>query len=407
MARPVIERVSERIVLVGTAHVSKKSVEEVRAAVETFAPDIVGVELDQGRYKALSQRAEWAKTPVTEIIRSGRAYFFMASLFLASFQRRLAERFGVEPGGEMIEAVNLAHARKAKLALLDRDIGVTLKRAWRLMTLREKLRFAWEAWAVLFGIRRLADLDAAQREAEGKPPKPEDLEAELAELMDEDVLTEMMEEIGRFAPSVKRVLIDERDEFLAKRILLSAKEGRVVAVIGAGHIKGVRAAIARGLPELPPFEELNQVPEPKVPWGTVFAWSIPLLFFWIVIYQGLQGNLARAGEALALWWIIHGVAAGLGAAAAGGHPYSIATAAAVAGFTAIHPTLAAGWFAGLMEAKVRTPTVADFERLQAWESFRELFRNPVWRVLFVTALTNVGSSLATFFSLPILARGLG
>lgn len=403
----MIERLSDRIILVGTAHVSKKSVEEVKAAVDTFAPDIVGVELDQGRYKALSQRAEWAKTPVTEIIRSGRAYFFMASLFLASFQRRLAERFGVEPGAEMIEAVNLAHARGGKVALLDRDIGVTLKRAWRMMTLREKLRFAWEAWAVLFGIRRLADLDEAEREADGKAPSPKELEDELAEIMDEDVLTEMMEEIGRFAPSVKRVLIDERDEFLAKRILLSAEQGRIVAVVGAGHMKGVRAAIARGLPALPRFEDLNQVPEPKVPWGTVFAWSIPLLFFWIVIYQGLQGNLERAGYALALWWIIHGIAAGLGAAVAGGHPYSIATAAAVAGFTAIHPTLAAGWFAGLMEAKVRTPTVADFERLQAWESFRELFRNPVWRVLFVTALTNVGSSLATFFSLPILARALG
>ncbi len=400
----MIERVSDRIVLVGTAHVSKKSVEEVRAALETFSPDIVGVELDQGRYEALRDRAGWGRTPVTEIIRSGRAYFFMAQLFLASFQRRLAERFGVEPGAEMIEAVNLAQAKRLRLALLDRDIGVTLKRAWRLMTVREKLRFGWEAWEVLFGIRRLSD--QAEREAEEKRGKKE-LEAELAELMDEDVLTAMMDEIGRFAPSVKRVLIDERDEYLAKRILLSAKEGRVVAVVGAGHLKGVRAALSRSVESLPAFATLNEVPERKVPWGTLFAWSIPLLLFWIVIYQGLQGNLSRAGYALGMWWLIHGVLAGLGAAIARGHPYTIATAAGVAGFTAIHPTLAAGWFAGLMEAKVRTPTVADFERLQAWDKFGELFRNPVWRVLFVTALTNVGSSLGTFVSLPILAGGLG
>jgi pheromone shutdown protein TraB len=168
-------------------------------------------------------------------------------------------------------------------------------------------------------------------------------------------------------------------------------------------MKGVRAALARGLDALPAFSSLNEVPERKIPWGTLFGWSIPLLLFWIVAYQGLQGNLSRAGEALALWWIIHGALAGLGAALARGHPYTIATAAGVAGFTAIHPTLAAGWFAGLTEARVRTPTVADFERLQAWDSFRELSRNPVWRVLFVTALTNVGSSLATFVSLPILA----
>lgn len=394
----MIERISERIVLVGTAHVSKKSVGEVRAAIDTFAPDIVGVELDQGRYEALRDRAQWGRTPVTEIIRTGRAYFFMAQLFLASFQRRIAERFGVEPGAEMIEAVNLAHGRGARLALLDRDIGVTLKRAWRLMTVREKLRFGWEAWEVLFGIRRLAE------QAE---ESPEDPEAELEKLMDEDVLTEMMEEIGRFAPSVKRVLIDERDQYLAKKILLASKEGRVVAVVGAGHLRGVRAALERGLSALPAFKDLDEVPERKVPWGTLFAWSIPLLLFWIIIYQTLQGNLARAGEALALWWLIHGALAGLGAAIARGHPYSIATAAGVAGFTAIHPTLAAGWFAGLVEAKVRTPTVADFERLQSWETLRELFRNPVWRVLFVTALTNVGSSIGTFVSLPILARGLG
>jgi len=224
--------------------------------------------------------------------------------------------------------------------------------------------------------------------------------------MDEDVLTTMMEEIGKFAPSVKRVLIDERDEFLAKRILLSAKKGRVVAVVGAGHLKGVKAALERPVEDLPKFASLSEVPERKIPWGTLFGWSVPLLLFWIVAYQGLQGNLERAGYALGLWWLVHGIGAGLGAALARGHPYSILTAAAVAGFTAIHPTLAAGWFAGLAEAKVRTPTVADFERLQAWDTFGELFRNPVWRVLFVTALTNVGSSIATFAMLPVLAGSL-
>jgi pheromone shutdown protein TraB len=405
----LIERVSENIVLVGTAHVSKKSVDEVRAAIEAYAPQIVGVELDAGRYEALRDRAGWGKTPVTEIVRSGRAYFFMAHLFLASFQRRLAEKLGVEPGAELIEAVNLAHDRKVRLSLLDRDIGVTLKRAWRLMTLKEKLRFALEAWSMLFGLRRLSDQAKDEAEAEARRkgrPSTVETQEDVEKLLDEDVLTSMMEEIGKFAPSVKRVLIDERDEYLAKRILLASREGRIVAVVGAGHMAGLKAALSRGLDQLPSFESLNAVPPRRVPWGTLFAWSVPLLLFWIVAYQALQGNLSRAGEALALWWIIHGALAGLGAALARGHPYSIATAAGVAGFTAIHPTLAAGWFAGLMEARVRTPTVADFERLQAWDTFRELFRNPVWRVLFVTALTNVGSSLATFVSLPILAGSL-
>lgn len=406
----MIERVSDSIVLVGTAHVSKRSVEEVRAAVETFKPDIVGVELDVGRYEALRDRDRWSKTPVTEIIRSDRTFFFMAYLFIASFQRRIAEKLGVEPGAEQIEAINLAAGGGLRLALLDRDIGVTLKRGWRLMTLREKLRFVGSAWQVLFGLRRLSDQaqeeQAQKRAKKGIKDIKMDSEDDIAELLGEDMLTALMDEFGKIAPSIVRVLINERDEFLAKRILLSARQGRIVAVVGAGHVKGVKAALARGLDDLPAFKAMNEVPERKVPWGTLFAWSIPLLLFWIIAYQTLQGNLSRAGEALALWWIIHGALAGLGAAVAGGHPYSIATAAGVAGFTAIHPTLAAGWFAGLMEARVRTPTVADFERLQAWDSFRELFRNPVWRVLFVTALTNVGSSIGTFISLPILAGSL-
>jgi pheromone shutdown-related protein TraB len=392
----LIERVRENIVLVGTAHVSTKSVDEVRAAIEQFKPDIVGVELDAGRYEALRDRDRWAKTPVTDIVRSGRAYFFMAQLFLANFQRRLADRFGVEPGAEMIEAVNLASSRGLKLALLDRDIGVTLKRAWRMMRLREKLRFVAAFWEILFGLRHIAEMEDDKQD-----------EIDLDKLMEEDVLTQMMDEIGHFAPSIKRVLIDERDQYLAKKIDLASRQGVVVAVIGAGHLKGVREALERGVEGAVPFAELNTIPTPKVPWGAVAAWSVPLLLFWIIFYQALQGNLARAGEALAWWWIIHGALAGLGAALARGHPYSIATAAGVAGFTAIHPTLAAGWFAGLVEAKVRTPTVADFESLQAWETLGEFFRNPVFRVLLVTALTNVGSSMGTWIALPILARGLG
>ena len=392
----MIERYSPQIVLVGTAHVSKRSVEEVRAAIQEFEPDIVGVELDKTRYESLRDRTKWRNTPITDIIRSGRAYFFMAQLFLWTFQRQLAQRFGVEPGAEMIEAINGANAKGLKLALLDRDIGITLKRAWRLMALREKLRFVWALWEVLFGLTR-------RPEGDDEGPKDEE---ELARLMDEDVLSEMMEEIGRFAPSVKRVLIDERDQYLAKKILLASEQGRVVAVVGAGHMKGVRAWLERGFQKTAPFEELCEVPEKKIPWGTIFGWSIPFLFFWIVLYQGLQGGLERAGEAFFWWWAIHGVLAGLGCAVARGHPLSIASAVIVAGFTAIHPAVAAGWISGLVEAKVRTPTVADFERLQEWKTLADFFRNPVTRVLFVVALTNLGSSAATYIALPILVRGL-
>ncbi len=392
----MIEQVSDRIVLVGTAHVSAKSVEEVAAAITRYKPAVVGVELDSTRYEALRDRVKWRQTPITEVIRSGRAYFFLAQLFLWSFQRKIAEKFGVEPGAEMIEAVNRAHAGGLKLALLDRDIGLTFKRAWRMMTLREKLRFVWAVWETLFG------LAWAREKAKGALEEEIDLER----MMDEDVLTEMMEEIGKFAPSIKRVLIDERDRYIAKKALLASKEGVVVAVIGAGHVRGVRAAIQEGLEGAPTFAELKEVPGRAVRWGTVIGWTIPFVLFWILIYQALQGGLQRAGEAFFLWWAINGALAGIGCALARGHPYSIATAVGVAGFTSINPAVAAGWVAGLVEAKVRTPTVADFERLQAWETLRDFLRNPVTRVVFVVALTNLGSTVGTWVSLPILARGL-
>jgi len=381
---------------VGTAHVSAKSVEEVHAAITQYRPAVVGVELDAGRYEALRDRTKWRQTPITDVIRSGRAYFFLAQLFLWSFQRKLAEKFGVEPGAEMIAAVNRAHGDGLKLALLDRDIGVTFKRAWRMMTLREKLRFVWAVWETLFGL-------AWAREKAGGAPEEE---IDLERMMNEDVLTEMMEEIGKFAPSVKRVLIDERDLYIAKKALLAAEEGTVVVVIGAGHLKGVRAAIQRGLAGAPSFAELREVPKRAVPWGTVVGWSVPFFLFWILSYQTLQGGLQRAGEAFFWWWAIHGALAAAGCALARGHPYSVATAFGVAGFTSINPAVAAGWVSGLVEAKVRTPTVADFERLQAWETLKDFLTNPVTRVVFVVALTNLGSTIGTWVSLPILARGL-
>lgn len=393
----MIEKVTDRIVLVGTAHVSAKSVEEVGAAISQFKPAVVGVELDSGRYEALRDRAKWRQTPITEVIRSGRAYFFLAQLFLWSFQRKLGERFGVEPGAEMITAVNRAHEEGLKLALLDRDIGLTLKRAWRMMTLREKLRFVWAAWETLFG------LAWARERLEGGVPEEE---VDLERMMNEDVLTEMMEEIGKFAPSVKRVLIDERDLYIAKKALLASKAGTVVVVIGAGHLKGVRAAIQGGLEGSATFEELKEVPKRAVPWATVVGWTVPFILFWILTYNALHGGLQRAGEAFFWWWLINGVLAAIGCAAARGHPYSILTAFAVAGFTSINPAVAAGWVSGLVEARVRTPTVADFERLQAWENFRDFLTNPVTRVVLVVALTNLGSTIGTWVSLPILAGGL-
>jgi len=381
-------KVNDNIILIGTAHISKESVEEVKDAIEKYKPDIVAVELCQRRYDAITKKDQWEKTPVTKLLKSNNAYLMLAQTFLSSIQRKLGKEYGVEPGSEMIAAIDEAKKHNLEVALVDRDISVTLKRAWHKMGFREKFRLTWEFLKALIGY------DEEELE-----------ELDLKKLMDQDVISTLMEEFGEIAPSVSTVLIHERDEYIAKKIQDESKKGKVVAVVGAGHLKGIQKQLEKK--ELKTnLKELEVVPKKRIKITKVVAYLIPLFFVALILYLVFTrgpGAWDQIKNVLFWWIIINGSLSALGAAIARGHPLSIITAFFAAPLTSLNPAIAAGWVAGYVEAKLRTPVVKDFKELSKIESFKDFWNNRVIRLLMVVALANLGSMIGTIIAFPYIA----
>jgi pheromone shutdown-related protein TraB len=384
----LLVEVNQNIILVGTAHISKESVDEVKQAIEKYNPDIVAVELCKRRYEVITEKDKWENTPVTQLLKSNNAYLVLAQTFLSSIQRRLGKEYGVEPGSEMIAACQEAKKHNLEIALVDRDISVTLKRAWRKMGLREKFRLFWEFMKAMVGYEE------------------EDLEnLDLKELMKEDVISALMKEFSDIAPSASNVLIHERDKYIAKKIYDESKKGKVVAVVGAGHVNGIKNLLDKKDLDIN-LKELDQVPKKRISVSKIVAFAIPVIFaliiIWLLMSRG-SNAWAEIGNVFFWWFIIHGILSALGAAIARGHPFSILTAFVAAPFTSLEPFFAPGWFAGLVEAKLRTPVIKDFHELRKIESLREFWNNKVVRLLMVVALANLGSMIGTLIAFPYIA----
>jgi pheromone shutdown-related protein TraB len=336
---------------------------------------------------------EWENTPVSSLIKSNNAYFMLAQTFLASVQRRLGEEYGVEPGSEMVAAMQEAEKYHLAIALVDRDITITLKRAWRTMGVREKFRVFWEFLKAMIGYDE-EELD----------------ELDLKELMKQDVISQMMEEFSTIAPSAAEALIHERDQYIAQRIFDESKKGRVLAVVGAGHLKGIQQQLEKK-DESVDLSKLEQIPKKRISVTKIVEVIIPVIFFgvigWIIYSTGID-PWNKIKDIFLIWFLVHGILAGVGVAIARGHPLSILTAFLAAPFTSLEPFFAPGWFAGLVEVKFRKPLIKDFQELSKMESLRDFFRNKVIRLLLVVALANLGSIIGTIIALPwILSLGLG
>jgi len=288
----------------------------------------------------------------------------------------------------MIAALEEAKKNNLKVALIDRDISITLKRAWRKMGFREKFRLSWEFLKALIGY------DEEEME-----------KIDLKELMKEDVISSLMKEFSEIAPSVSTVLIKERDEYIAKKISDESKNGRVLAVVGAGHIEGIKKHLEEKRLDVN-LSELEKVPKKRFNALKVVGYSIPVLFVamlvWLVLTRG-AGAFNDIVNVWVWWFLINGICSAIGAAIARGHPLTIATAFVAAPFTSLNPAVAAGWFAGLVEAKFRMPRVKDFQNLSKIESLKDFFNNKVTRLLMVVALANVGSMIGTIIAFPYIA----
>jgi len=382
-------KVNNNIVLIGTAHISQESVEEVKKVIEEYKPDIVAVELCQRRYDSITKKQEWENTPINKLLESGNAYLLLAQTFLGSIQRKLGKEYGVEPGSEMIAAIDEAKKHNLKVALIDRDISVTLKRAWKKMGLREKFRLTWEFFKAMLGYD--------EEEIE---------EIDLKKLMDQDVISSLMEEFGEIAPSVTTVLIHERDMYIAKKILDESKKGKVVAIVGAGHLKGIKEHLEKKTFDVN-LKELEDVPKKRFSILKTIGYLIPIVFALLIVFIFLNSGLEKTLIALLWWLIITGGLSAIGAIIARAHPFSIISAFFAAPIATLHPLIATGWVAGYVELKMRKPMVKDFKELSKIESLRDFWRNRVIRLLMVVALTNIGAMIGTFVGLPYIASLTG
>ncbi len=370
--------------LVGTAHVSQKSIEDVRSAIEGFEPDIVGVELDRGRYVALTE--EIAEPSIADILKGGNFGRLLVQWVLTYIQQRIGAETGVKPGAEMLVAIEEAEKHQKPVAFIDRDIRITLGRFWGRMGIWEKIKLIG---ALIYSLVSVEGQDL-----------------DVDELTNQDVVSAAMEEFRKFSPHGAQALIDERDAYLAHQILmLGNRYDRVLAVVGAGHIQGVQRYL--NAPEtLPPLPSLTADVK-GLPWGKIIGAAVTIIFLLLIAAIAFSGvGLEVLIAALAYWILINGVLSAVFTLLAGGHPFSAATAFAVSWLTSLNPLLAAGWFAAIVEAKIRKPTTGELRQIIEAETFSEMRRIPLFRVVLVAALANVGSSLGTVayfvFIFPVL-----
>jgi pheromone shutdown-related protein TraB len=359
------------IYLVGTAHLSRESVEDVRTTVEQVRPNAICVELCQARYQALTQADNWSKMDIFKIIRQKKAVFLLAQLIMTSFYRRLGEKLGIQPGAEMLAGIELAEETGANLVLADRNIEITLRRVWGYLGFWNKVKLFTQITLGLFG-REEIDADMIE-----SLKKRDQLEAVMAEFA------------GKF-PEIKKRLIDERDIYLAQEIR-SAPGKTVVAVIGAGHVTGITRQIA----ERHSLDELKELP-PKARWPVILKWGIPGAVVALLAYGFTKGS-AHGFENVYIWVLVNGSLSAAGAALAFAHPVTILSAFLAAPLTSLNPLVAAGWVAGLVQALIKRPKVHDLEDLpDAIGSLKGFWANPVTRILLVVALANLGSVIGTW-----------
>ncbi|MBN2127337.1 MAG: TraB/GumN family protein [Candidatus Diapherotrites archaeon] len=381
MIKESVEFQGKQIILVGTAHVSMESVELVQKTIEEEKPDVVGVELDFSRFNQLKSGKKWREMDITKVISSGQSYLFLINLLLSSLQRELGLKLGVKPGEEMLEAIKIAENQRIPIALLDRDVNITLKRAMNKMTLIEKMKLAGSIFGSFFGLGGEAEIT----------------QKTIEELKKTDVMNELMKKLSVEMPSIKTVLVDERDLFIANKIL-NCPGKKIVAVIGAGHLNGVK----KYLDEKRSISQLNEVIKKKNYLITALKFLIPLLIIGLFAYTFLSRGFEETINVFLIWFLVNGIFSALGVIIARGHPLSVLTAFLAAPITSLQPMLAAGWFAGIVEAKFNKPKVKDFEDLNKINSIKSFYSNQFTKVLLVVALANIGSSIGTFVALPII-----
>ncbi len=360
----------KEIILIGTAHVSRHSVDLVKEVIETEKPDSVCVELDEQRYQTITEGSKWQDADIFKIIKEKKSTLLLINLVLSSFQKRIAKQFGIKAGQEMIQGIASAKAAGANLVLADRNIQTTFARIWHGVGFGGKARLISEIVFSIFNTEEITEED-------------------LEKLKSQDMLNSILNDLTASFPKLKRPLVDERDQYLAQKIK-DAPGKKIVAVLGAAHIPGIKEEIYKEHD----LTALSQQPAgSRVP--VIIGWAIPLMILALIAYTFIVHPAAGIQQSIN-WVLWTGSFAALGAALALGHPLAILAAFVAAPLTTLHPLLAAGWFAGLAQAYIRRPNVREFENLsEDIYSLKGFWNNKVTRILLIVTFANIGASIGT------------
>ncbi len=362
------------IILVGTAHISQESVELVQTVIKQELPDCVCLELDDKRYQALTQKKHWQALDLKTIVRNKQLSTLLVSLLMASYQKRLGGKLGVKPGAELLAAAQTAKDLKIPISLCDRDVRITLRRAWKSTSFFKKGYLLTSLLASLFD-------------------KTEITEEKLTELKQKDVLTELMDEMGDSLPDLKRVLIDERDLYLVEKIK-STPGKRIVAIVGAGHVAGMKKKFEEDNKEL--LAEITNIP-PVSKSYKIIGWTIPAIIIGSLITIGVQKGAGVAGDNLLFWILANGIPASIGALIALAHPFTTIGAFAAAPITSLTPVIGAGYVTAFIQVLANPPLVKEFETAgDDIGTFKGWWKNRLLRVFLVFLLTGFGSAIGTW-----------
>jgi pheromone shutdown-related protein TraB len=369
---PDEQQAESKIILIGTAHVSEISIKDVRTVIRNLKPDVVAVELCKGRFDSLEGNTQEEQVPIKDLLSGGKIYYYIIHWLLAHLQKKIGEDMGVRPGAEMLSAMEEASTIGANIALIDRDIQVTLQRFWGKMKFLEKVKMIGSLLGSLINLG-----------------KGDDLDLDINHITEPDFVAELVSELRGFAPTAAKVLIDERDAYIAGSIIEAAEGGNktVVVVIGAGHKSGV-VKYLKNPKIIPPLKTLAEIPKKKYGIGKIISFifvGIIVAFFLLLLLSGVSLKLFLI--AFVCWFLITGILSALGTLLAGGHRNSVLTSFLTAWITTPH----AGWFAGLIEAKKLNPKASDIKALFAVENFSDIFKNNIMRVLLVASFANIGS----------------
>ena len=370
----IVESNGRTFLLVGTAHISQESADLVRQVISREQPDCVCVELDTQRFTALSEGTRWDGLDLKEVIRKRQLSALLANLILASYQKRLGGQLGVTPGTELLEATKVADEHEIPVALCDRAVRVTMLRAWR------STSFVRKFWLLSMLISSMFDSTRVS-------------EDDLRDIRKKDVLTELLNELGAMFPALHKVLIDERDLYMAEK-MRQCEGDRVVGVVGAAHVSGIVQALERLSPV--DLRELDSVPK-TLPIGKLIGWAIPALIIAAIVAIGLRQGAAAMGDSVLYWILVNAIPCAVGATLALAHPLTILAGLVAAPLTSLTPIIGAGYVTAFVQAYVAPPLVHELQTIA--EDMRvpgNWWRNRLLRIFLAFILPTFGSLIGTY-----------